>query len=79
MTDLDKQLQEIASKNWQQFAALIGDDAIKRAKVCLLRGKGKSYQQVSMKLGLSENQVRYACNTCDSMRNNHDDTAKGCE
>jgi hypothetical protein len=65
LTDLDKKLQEMAVKNWQQFVMLIGEDAINAAKVCLLRKEDKSYGQISRKLGLSEHQARYACSKCD--------------
>lgn len=66
MTELDKRLQEIAKENWSQFVALIGEDAIKAAKVCLLRQKNKSYGQIGNSLGLTKNQVEYACNHCPS-------------
>lgn len=64
MTDLDKQLQEIATKNWKQFAALMGEDAIRRAKICLLRGKELSYSQISIRLDITEYQARYGCHAC---------------
>jgi hypothetical protein len=65
MTILDRQLQEIAMSNWAQFVAIIGPDAVKSAKVCLLRQKQASYAQISIKLGVTENQARYACQKCE--------------
>lgn len=67
MTELDKKLQEIALVNWSQFVALIGEDAILTAKVCLLRKDKKSYGEIQQKLGLTKNKVEYvACNKCDT-------------
>lgn len=77
MTDLDKQLQEIATKNWKQFAALMGKDAIRRAKICLLRGKELSYSQISIRLDITEHQARYGCHTCPTPGEGDNDQ-KGC-
>lgn len=67
MTDLDKKLQEMAVMNWPQFVALVGPDAIRAMKICLLRQQGKSYGEIQNKLGLTKSQVEYAaCNKCDS-------------
>jgi|GEM_PF-5921126 len=65
MTDLDKKLQEIATRNWPQFVALIGANAITAAKICMLRGDGKSYGQIQTKLGITEDQARYGCTKCE--------------
>lgn len=65
MTDLDKRLQEIASKNWKQFVDLIGADAITAAKICMLRQEQKSYGEISVKLGITEKRARYWCGECD--------------
>lgn len=66
MTDLDKKLQEIAVLNWKQFVALLPDDAITYAKICLLRQQKKSYGQIRTTLGLTKGQVEYTCNKCES-------------
>ena len=68
MTDLDKKLQEIATFNWAQFVAMIGPDAVIKAKACLLRQNNKSWGEISIKLSISENQARYACNKCEVKR-----------
>ncbi len=65
MTDLDKQLQQMALLNWDQFAQLIGPDALIAAKVCLLRQDKRSYGEIAIKLKLAEHQVRYGCTKCD--------------
>ncbi|HRA42326.1 MAG TPA: hypothetical protein PLV31_01385, partial [Gammaproteobacteria bacterium] len=65
MTDLDKQLQQMALMNWRQFASIMGADAIKRAKICLLRQQGNKYDYICKVLDLSKNQVQYACTSCE--------------
>lgn len=71
MTDLDKKLQEIALMNWKQFVALIGEDALISAKVCLLRQDKRSYGEIQQKLKLTKAQVEYtACNKCDTTQAN---------
>lgn len=66
MTELDRKLQEIAVKNWEQFAALIGEEAITGAKICLLRQQKFTYGQIQNKLNLTKNQVEYRCNNCEA-------------
>lgn len=66
MTELDKKLQEMALTNWPQFVQMIGADAVVTAKICLLRQKKASYGEISIKLGVTENQARYGCSKCDS-------------
>ncbi len=65
MTELDKKLQEIACKNWPQFVALIGGEALIGAKTCLLRSKNKSYGAIAMQLQISRDKARYGCEKCD--------------
>lgn len=67
LTDLDKKLQEIALLNWEQFVQLIGKDAILSAKSCLLRKQQYSYGEIQNKLGLTKEQVRYDCRTCETL------------
>lgn len=64
MTDLDRKLQEIATKNWPQFVALISEDALTNAKICMLRQDNRSYGEISIKLNVSEKKARYWCNEC---------------
>lgn len=64
LTELDHKLREMALHNWAQFVQFIGRDAITSAKVCLLRQRQQSYQQISKKLNISEMQTRYACDKC---------------
>lgn len=66
MTNLDKQLLEIANMNWDQFVTLVGKRAIDAAKVCLLRKQDYSQREIMNKLNLPFQQVRYSCETCDS-------------
>jgi hypothetical protein len=64
MTELDRKLQEMAINNWDQFVHYLGQDAIRSAKICLLRKGGSSYGQISVKLGLTTNEARYGCRRC---------------
>lgn len=65
MTDLDKKLQEMATKNWPQFVALLGEDAIKSAKLCLLRKNNKSYGEIMIQLKISKQNARTMAKKCD--------------
>lgn len=64
MTELDRKLQELALINWPAFVALLGEDAILSAKICLLRGGGKSYGEISLKMGISSAKARSRCSDC---------------
>lgn len=65
MTDLDKRLQEMACINWRQFVALIGDDALIAAKICILRQGNKSLGEISQKLSITYRQSEYGCKKCE--------------
>lgn len=62
MTEIDERLQEMAKTDWKKFMEIIGEDSILIAKSRLLRKEGKSYQQISLKIGTTISQVRHACN-----------------
>jgi hypothetical protein len=64
LTDLDKKLQEIALVNYTQFVALVGEDAINKAKACLLRQSNNSYGKISQKLGVSRRRAQHICGEC---------------
>ena len=68
MTDLDRKIQEIALSNWEQFVNLIGEDAIRNAKICLLRQDNHSYGEIKNKLGITADQARYGCTKCDTAK-----------
>ncbi len=65
MTELDKKLQEMAVSNWEQFALLVGGEAILAAKICLLRQGKASYGEIENRLGITRDQSRYGCNKCE--------------
>lgn len=65
LTALDRRLRELAILNWSQFVALIGEDALTAAKICLLRKESRSYGEISQKLGISEKRARYWCGECN--------------
>lgn len=50
LTELEKQIINIAVMNPSQFIELIGEDALLRMKACLLRRSGNTYGQISTKL-----------------------------
>lgn len=67
MTDLDRRLQEIASQDWERFTNMVGEDAVIGAKICLLRGEHKSYNQIVIRLHITERQARYGCTKCPTV------------
>lgn len=66
MTELDRKLQEIAAKDWEQFVKLLGEKKLIAAKVCYLRRAGNSYGKISLKLKITERQAEHACLNCQS-------------
>jgi ATP/maltotriose-dependent transcriptional regulator MalT len=58
-TELDTQLQALATTDWVTFANIIGEDALLSAKVCLLRNRGNSMQQIANRLDISKSKVQY--------------------
>ena len=65
LSTLDVQLQNMAAVNWEGFVSLVGAKNIRKAKICLLRRKGKSLNQIANKLSITKRQVDYNCNKCD--------------
>ena len=65
-TDLDKELQQLALVDWPTFVDLIGEENITAAKVCVLKQRGKSLNQISTKLRITHSQTRTRCNKCDT-------------
>lgn len=65
-TELDKELQGLALVDWSAFVKLVGDDAIVSAKVCILKSRGKSLNQIGSRLDITKNQAQYQCAKCDS-------------
>ena len=71
-TPLDKELQEIALVDWATFCTLIGEDAINKAKICILKSRGMSIQAMAVKLQLTVPQIRYGkCNCGETAKNGH--------
>lgn len=60
--ELDNELKDLAKNDWDKFIILMGPESVTVAKMRLLKKKGKSYRQISLKLTVTESQVRYACN-----------------
>ncbi len=53
ISELDKQLQALAASDWEKFKTLIGEDAVIKAKVCMLREKKRSFRYISYRLKIS--------------------------
>lgn len=67
-TDLDRQLQDLAACDWPAFVRLIGEENVTAAKVCLLKSKGKSYNQIAQRFSKSKGWSQYISDTkcrCD--------------
>lgn len=67
-TELDLDLQRLAAIDWPTFVQLVGESAIIKAKVCLLKTRGKSQQQISNRLDITINQARHGCEICPSVK-----------
>lgn len=64
-TQLDQELKDLAATDWQAFVDLVGFENVRKAKVCILMRKGKSLNQISIRLGITKHQAEYACaNKC---------------
>lgn len=63
-TELDKELQQLSLVDWPTFVKLIGEDTIVAAKVCILKSRGKSLNQIANKLAISKRQVEGRCGKC---------------
>jgi hypothetical protein len=66
-TDLDKELQQLALVDWPTFVNLIGEENVVAAKVCLLKSRGKSLNQISNKLAITKSQSETRCKKCPKL------------
>jgi hypothetical protein len=57
--DLNDILQKMAANDWPQFSALIGEECLIKAKVCLLVKRGKSLGQMSNSLKMKRWVIRH--------------------
>lgn len=49
----DKEILALASSDWSSFKAIIGEPAIKKALIVVLRKQGLSYGQIAVRLKVS--------------------------
>ncbi|RFM30027.1 hypothetical protein [Deminuibacter soli] len=63
-TDLDRDLQQLALVDWAAFVQLVGEETITSAKICLLKTRGKSLNQIATRLNVTKNQAEYRCKKC---------------
>lgn len=64
-TDLDKELQTMSATDWDAFVQLIGPDQYMAMKICILRAKGKSYNQIAVKLKTTYHIALYRASICE--------------
>lgn len=64
MTPEEEQLQQLALTDWTEFKKIVGLDAILNARVCILRKKKQSLNQIAIKLNITKHQVRTRCSKC---------------
>jgi hypothetical protein len=63
-TELDRELQQLALIDWPTFVNLVGEENITAAKVCILKNRGKSHNQISNKLSITKSQSETRCKKC---------------
>lgn len=63
-TELDRQLQNLASTDWPTFVQLVGPLCIMGAKICILRNKGKSYNQIATNLRTTRRIAQHRSGNC---------------
>lgn len=69
-TQLDQELKDLASKDWQAFLQLMGSEAIEKAKICLLLQRGSSYNQIANRLRITKRKAQWTCTEkCNGKRN----------
>lgn len=61
---LEGELKELAITNWEQFVALIGKEAIEKARICQLKKKGNSIRKIAYKTKTSKSTVHNICKKC---------------
>lgn len=63
-TPLDTDLQNLANSDWPAFVKLVGEDNIRNAKICILRKRGKSLNEIAIKLRTTKRVAERSCGKC---------------
>jgi hypothetical protein len=63
---LDDKIKELAITDWQTFMEIAGPDFVVVVKTRVLRNEGKSWREISMKLGITPAQARTNCKSKNS-------------
>lgn len=63
-TELDKELQQLALIDWATFVELVGHDSIVSAKICMLKSRGLSLNQISNRLSVTRRVAQVRCEKC---------------
>lgn len=64
---LDRQLKEMAERNFEEFVQLTGLDRT-QAFVCIQRGKGQSLAMIARMVGVSKQAISKRCKRCGGGR-----------
>lgn len=59
--ELEEKLRKLASTDWGTFTQIAGEEVLIVFSARLLRKEGKSWNEISLKLGITVMQARTAC------------------
>jgi hypothetical protein len=63
-TELDTQLRELALTDWPRFIELMGEDAINKAKICLMKRQGRTIRYMAFRVKMPQSTTGLACQRC---------------
>lgn len=63
LTDIEKELQEMAVFKWDKFVELVGLDVTKFV-ICNKKKSGKSIRQIATSVGMGRDKVHRICRVC---------------
>lgn len=64
ITELDNQLRELALTNWPKFVELLGDDAVNKAKICLMKKQERTIRYMAYRTGMPLSTAHDQCKKC---------------
>lgn len=67
-TELDIHLQNLAASDWPTFVQLVGEKAIRNAKICVLKRRGKSLNGIANRLRITKRIAEENCKKCHLTR-----------
>jgi hypothetical protein len=63
MSSVDKELRELALRDWDQFKRITGIDTL-RFTICTKRKQGKSLTHIALSTNVSRSKVQRVCKVC---------------